>query len=355
MKEADRKRDSGRCGFSRRQFLKSSGAVAASLALSGCQPMRSCQARGPSRRKGKSNLFVDEDGRSLLVVVEGTDVEKMLSRGLEAIGGLGKVVVADDSVFIKPNYGSHRDYPTGSDPHFLVSIGRGVKDCRAGRVVICDSSDAYVLNRYNDHEYVFKTNNVFEIGKKNGIEVICTHPTDESLYVPVSCSRWEKNPQIKVNPLLLNASVVINQPMLKKHSAAFMTCAMKNFYGAVYQPQRMYAHQQLKEGGEEGRDFFMKTTAEFADCIRPELTIVDARKILTVHGPSLKKDSVVKEVNKIIISGDMVATDAYCAQILDTHDETFSAEMIGPTLRYAEELGLGTAELSRIKIVEISV
>jgi uncharacterized protein (DUF362 family) len=289
----------------------------------------------------------------LLVVVEGTDVEKMLAKGLETIGGLKNVVHSGDSVFIKPNYGSHRAYPTGSDVNFLVSIAGYIKK-DGGKVTICDSSDIYVINRYNDFEYVFKTNNVFEIGKKAGVEVICTHPTDEKEYVSVHCGKWEKNPDIKVNRHLLKADVIINQPMLKKHGDASMTCALKNFYGAVYQPQRMHSHDLFKEGG-QGRDFFMKTIAEFADAMQPELNIVDARKILTVKGPSLKEGSVVKDINKIIISGDIVATDAYCAQVLEANDNTFKKEMIAATLQYAEKLGLGTADLNKVKIIEIKV
>ncbi len=346
-------------GFSRRQFLKSGGAIGASLAISGlfegCESARiDAGSKGPQPRAGKSNLFV-EGSRPLLVAVEGTDIEKMLVKGLETIGGFGKLVAAGDSVFIKPNYGSHRAYPTGSDPHFLVSIAGHAKKEKAGRVTICDSSDPYVLNRYNDFEYVFKANNVFEIGKAAGVDVICTHPSDKAQYVTVCSDRWQKNPQIRVNPLLLGAGVIINQPMLKKHNDAFMTCALKNFFGAVEASQRLAAHEQLKESGEEGKDFFNKTVAEFADCIRPELTIVDARKILTVKGPSLKEGSVVKDVNKIIISGDMVAADAYCAKILDAQDETFSAEQIVPTLQYAEKLGLGTSDLSKVKVIEIAV
>ena len=352
MKNANQKFRLGYFRFSRRQFLKTISAIAASLAAPS-----SIWAGGEKKlqpRQGKSNLFV-EDGKALLVVVEGSDAEKMLAKGLELIGGLGKVVASADHAFIKPNYGSHRAYPTGSDPHFLVSIARGLKQSGAGKVTICDSSDPYVLNRYNDPAYVFKVNKVFEIGKEAGVEVICTHPKDEKQYVSVYCGRWQKNPEIKVNPHLLAASVMVNQPMLKRHGNAFMTCALKNFYGAVHYHQRMESHNQLKKFGEEGRDFFMKTIAEFADCLRPELTIVDARKILTVRGPSLKEGSVVKDVNKIIISGDMVATDAYCSQILDAHDEGFNREMIAPTLEYAEKLGLGTADLSKVKIIEVTV
>jgi len=351
VKQIETNMDFESCRFSRRRFLKTTGAAAACLAMSSA--LRAGETVIPAPRAGKGNCFV-KNGKALLVVVEGTDAEKMLAKGLDAIGGLEKIVCSDEGVFLKPNYGSHRAYPTGSDPNFLVSIANHAKKCKAGKVTICDSSDAYVLNRYNDHEYVFKTRKVFEIAKAAGVEVMCVHPMTEKLYSPVFSGRWENNPMIMVIPQLLKASVVINQPMLKKHGAAHMTCALKNFFGAVHQPQRIYAHRHHGKGGPEGDEFFMQTVAEFADAIRPELTIVDARKILTVRGPSLKKGSVVKDVNKIILSGDMVAADAYCAKILDANDDTFSAEQIDSTVKYAEKLGLGTSDLSRVEIIELS-
>ncbi|UCH62070.1 MAG: DUF362 domain-containing protein [Fidelibacterota bacterium] len=304
-------------------------------------------------RIGQGNLFAD-DGRPLLIVVEGTDAGRMLEKGLEALGGLNDLVHSRGTVFIKPNYGSHRAFPTGSDPHFLMSIARAIRRYGCGDVTVCDSSDAYVLNRYNDHEYVFKVNNVFEIGREVNVEVICTHPKDEKEYDPVHSDHWKMNPEIKINRRLLNAPVIINQPMLKRHGEAFMTCALKNFFGAVHQPQRVNAHQQLRENGDAGEDFFLKTVAEFADALRPELSIVDARKIMTVRGPSLKEGSVVKDLNRLIISGDIVATDSYCADLLDEHDDTFSSGMVAETLSYAQDLGLGTMDLRNVKIIEVT-
>ena len=51
----------------------------------------------------------------------------------------------------------------------------------------------------------------------------------------------------------------------------------------------------------------------------------------------------------------MVAADAYCAQLMEENDETFNAERIRPTLERAEELGLGIADLSRVRIIEFDI
>jgi uncharacterized protein (DUF362 family) len=333
----------------RKEFLR----IVTLLGMTSVLPVGVKSATALKPRRGKGNLFTD-NGRPVLVAVEGNDADLMLAKGLEVLGGLANLLHADERIFIKPNYGSHRAYPTGSDPNFLVAIADRLREHADRQVTICDSSDGYVLNRYDDPAYVFKEQRVFEIGRKAGVEVICTHPKDEAEYVTVYSEYWEMNPEIKVNRHLLQAPIVINQPMLKKHGEAQMTCALKNFFGAVYQPQRMNAHKQLRGNDTAGHTFFMKTIAEFADTIRPELTIVDARQIMTVRGPSLKDGSIIKQVNRLILSGDMVATDAYCATILDDYDETFDKEMIETTLAYAQVLGLGERDLSRVSIIEVS-
>ena len=81
---------------------------------------------------------------------------------------------------------------------------------------------------------------------------------------------------------------------------------------------------------------------------------MDARAILARSGPGLGGGAeVVPGVNKLILSGDMVAVDAYCARLMAQHDETFTLDMITPQLRHAAAVGLGKADLDAVKVVEI--
>jgi uncharacterized protein (DUF362 family) len=130
---------------------------------------------------------------------------------------------------------------------------------------------------------------------------------------------------------------------------------MKNHFGSVYGPQRWTVHKKAQEES-GGAELFDKTLVEFADAVRPELTIVDARSLLIKHGPKLKGRAEVKEgVNKLILCGDMVATDVYCADLMKEHDDTFDPGMIALQLEYAEKIGLGTADKAKVEIREISV
>jgi hypothetical protein len=89
--------------------------------------------------------------------------------------------------------------------------------------------------------------------------------------------------------------------------------------------------------------------------VRPELTIIDARSLLIKSGPAFRpgQSEIKPNVNRLIICGDMVATDAYCAQLLAKYDESFEKERrVAGQLAYAERLGLGTKDLSQVEIIE---
>ena len=93
----------------------------------------------------------------------------------------------------------------------------------------------------------------------------------------------------------------------------------------------------------------------FADAVRPQLNVVDARAILARSGPGLGRGAeVIQGVNKLILSGDMVAVDAYCARLMAQHDDTFALDTVASQLKHAATLGLGKADLDAVKIVEIS-
>jgi uncharacterized protein (DUF362 family) len=130
-----------------------------------------------------------------------------------------------------------------------------------------------------------------------------------------------------------------------------MTCALKNNVGVFRGPGMVWSRYYLHSKTE---DEFLTTVAEFAGLINPELNVIDARTILTRNGPLYEQGTPVA-ADRLIICGDMVATDAYCAGIMRQHDPTFSASMIDPALERAELRSLGTADLNNVEIIEISI
>ncbi|MFH1734821.1 MAG: DUF362 domain-containing protein, partial [bacterium] len=154
-------------------------------------------------------------------------------------------------------------------------------------------------------------------------------------------------PDFHVYTDVYDAPIIINFPNLKRHQSARMTCAIKNHVGTVAGPgvssTRDYLHSTSS---------YMETLADIAALVNSELNIVDARIIMALNGPYQAWGGEPRPMDRIILCGDMVAADAYCAERLAEIDETFDPSEIEPTLNQAEALGLGTADLSQVEIIE---
>ena len=76
---------------------------------------------------------------------------------------------------------------------------------------------------------------------------------------------------------------------------------------------------------------------------------------LTINHPPSLTPVASATADRLILCGDMVATDAYSIQVLDRYDQTFSAANNQDLLLRAADAGLGQADLSQVEIREISV
>jgi uncharacterized protein (DUF362 family) len=170
-------------------------------------------------------------------------------------------------------------------------------------------------------------------------------------------SEFEKTegPRLRVARQLQEAPVIINMPVLKRHFAGQMTSALKNHFGSVYGPHRWLAHTSLQKD----RDYYDRKLAEFASAIRPELTITDVRSIQAVSGPFRDESTrIIEGVNRLIITGDMVAADVVALGLVKKYDDTFTPAneaIVRRQFEHAEALGIGSSDLSKFEIIEMKV
>jgi len=340
----------------RREFFRSCVLGTAGLILN---PQRyrnrteslSSYSLGP--RPAKSNPYVTKEGKPLLICIEGYDVRTMLSKGLQALGGLNKLIKKKDKVLIKPNLVLREtvpgasQFPTMSSPDTIRELIYLVKEITT-RIRVGDQGGEDQSLIYDKLDLI---NTVVGAGAK-----LLNFEKDPLGTLNVRSLEWKRGvPSFKVFTSVYNSSVIFNLCNLKRHSSAFMTCAIKNNFGTLQGRwnfgTRGYLHRHPNLSEE-----FVAELPEMAALIRPELTIVDARAIMIGDGPILSypKAKVKKGINLMVLSGDMVAVDAYCSQrILKKHDPSFKPKSIRPTLEGAEKLGLGTADLSQVEILKI--
>lgn len=290
-------------------------------------------------RSGVANPYMTSDGKPILVYVTGTDFQEMLGKGLDTIGGLKKLISGNQDVLIKPNLNSKDVYPAISSVDGIVGVIEAVKDATSGKVYVGDES-------FHPTTSVYEHINLESAVTNAGAELVKFSST-----YGVRRDSWSSNkPDFQVYSTVYDSTIIINFACIKRHFLGKMTCALKNNVGTVSGSggisTRAYLHSRSGNA-------FLKEIAEIAGLINPELNIVDARSILTVNGPFSDWGEIKTGINKLIICGDMVATDAYCARILEENDSTFKSTDIAPTLNQAVSLELGTSDLDNVEIIEI--
>jgi uncharacterized protein (DUF362 family) len=92
-----------------------------------------------------------------------------------------------------------------------------------------------------------------------------------------------------------------------------------------------------------------QSIADINTVIRPQLTIVDAVRILMANGPTGGNLADVKRIDTVIASADVVAADAYATTLFNLKPDDIGY------IRYGAEMGLGQMDLKAMKIEEIGV
>jgi uncharacterized protein (DUF362 family) len=326
----------------RRKFLKTilkgAGALWAYLPLAGY--LNASPATIEPRQR-KPNPYVTGDGHPKLVCVTGDNCNLMLQTGLTAIGGLGLLIDDNQPTLIKPNFVYTEIYPTTSDINMIIPIIRSIQAVSDGAITVGDVGG---INARQVYDFLGIEGPITDAGANLKIY--------EDTY-DVRRSDWPPEmPDFKVWADIYDTPILINLCALKRHYAAYMTCAIKHHVGAVAGPDRQQTRGYLH--GFDDRSFeFLTTIAEMAGLVNPELTIVDARQVMAINGPLRSYGGEIRDCGKLIICGDPVAADAYCARLLAQYDETFNADWVTPTLQRAEALGMGTANLDDVEIIEL--
>jgi uncharacterized protein (DUF362 family) len=329
---------------SRRQFIKKMlGGAGSVMALGALTKDLKAEILALPPRTGLPNPYVMPDGRPILVCVTGTDFQAMLNAGLSAIGGLSPLINNNQDVLIKINCVIAEAYPTCTDPNTIDALVRAVRPVTTGQVKVGDQG-------YDNIGIVYQF---------MGYEPIVTAAGGELVYFlntyNVRRNGWDPAiPDFSVYSEIYDAPIMISLCNLKRHLWSYFTCALKHHVGSITGPYlagtRSYIHSFPHFS-----HTFLQIMAELGGLINPELNVVDGRQIWAINGPTSQQGGEIRTINKMVICGDMVATDAYCSQLMDQFDETYDPSWISPTLDHAVSLGLGRSDLTQVEIIEIDL
>jgi len=311
---------------SRGDFLKFLGVMGIGTACSAFLSSCTNNEQFPeliSKNKSPSNL------REGIVAVKSQNYPQAIEKGLEAIGGLSTLVKEGSIVVVKPNIGWDRTPEQGvnTNPTVVAEIVKQCYKCGAGEVRVFDNSNANVKASY-------RLSGIPKAAELEGAKIITI---SGGHFKQVSVPDGQIVTEFPYCKHMEDADVVINVPTLKHHCITTLSLGLKNLMGLVGGTRSKW-HAQIGY-----------RLVDLWTVVRPQLTILDATRMLTAHGPwggSLKD---VKWTNTIAFSTDPIAIDAYGAKLFGINP------MLVKGIPEGAERGLGQADLSKVDIEEISI
>jgi uncharacterized protein (DUF362 family) len=310
--------------LTRRQFIKLAGVAAAGVALfqAGCTI--------PAGETGRRTPPDPIGNQAYLAVARGGDPEAIAKSAIAALGGIERFVKSGDDVIIKPNICvNYRtpEYAATTNPTVVATLVSLCQGAGARRVRVMDTPFPGITA-----ESAYEVSGIAEAVKAAGGEMEVMSPVK---FVKTAIPEGRDLTEWETYQDVLNADVLINVPIAKDHNLARLSLGIKNLLGVITKPNQM--HSKLGQ-----------RAADLASLVRPTLTVVDAVRILVAGGPTGGSLNNVQETNTVIASHDFVAADAYAATLFG---------MTGADVAYvkaAADMGLGTLDLSSVKVEEIN-
>lgn len=300
----------------RRKFLKQG--IATSIAVGGALALgtKALEAQAPEKYD--------------LVAVKGGEPEAMFELAIKEMGGMGNYVKKNQTVVINPNmaWDAPPERAANTHPGLVKRIVEHCYKAGAKTVFVFDNT----CSNWRD---AYKNSGIEAAAKSAKAKVVSG--ASESSYREIDIPKGKILKKDKIHELIFNCDVYINVPILKDHGSGRLTIAMKNLMGINW--DRRWWH----------RNGLHQCIADLTTRIKPNLNIVDAYRVMVKNGPrGVSTDDVVL-MKSLLISEDILAVDVAAAKLfgIDPMDVAY--------IKYAQEMGVGEADLTKLKIKRINI
>ncbi len=277
----------------------------------------------------KPSKTLSDEAFDMVAVMNG-EADTMFDSAMESMGGMETFVKKGQTVVVKPNIGWDvvPERAANTNPQLVKRIIERCYQAGASEVYVFD----YTCDNWTN---CYKNSGIESIAKEAGARVV---PGNfEKYYREVSIPNGISLKEAKVHELILDSDVFINVPVLKHHSSANISIAMKNLMGIIW--DRRWWH----------RNDLHQCIADFTTWCKPDLNVVDAYRVIMKNGPRGVSDQDVVTYKTQIISSDIVAVDAAAARVFGSDPESVGY------IRKAGDMGVGTYKLADLNINRIKL
>ncbi len=262
-----------------------------------------------------------------LAVVNNGSPAELTKKAVELIGGMKRFVNKGDVVVVKPNIGWDRnpEHAATTNPEVVAEVIRLCFEAGAKKVKVFDRP-------CNTASRCYDRSGIKKAASDSGAEV--SYVVDSG-FVKTGLPEGIELKSWWLYKPALDADVFINVPIAKHHGLTRVTLGMKNLMGIM--------------GGNRGQIHWNidGKIADLAYYVKPDLTILDAVRILVRNGPQGGNLNDVKRMDTIIAGENIATVDAYGASLFGIEPKDLEFIKIG------NDLGLGEIDLDKVKIKKI--
>ncbi|MFQ5989159.1 MAG: DUF362 domain-containing protein [Candidatus Methylomirabilales bacterium] len=326
--------------ITRRSLLRLAGLAALGIFVPACREMLWQILFSPDAPPGKppplpSNPF-RTGSKSLVAIVHGENVPRMVQRAIDLIGGMEKLEVAGTRTLVKPNVVWGEPPPATTDPRVVKAVASLAKVQSPASLAVGDMSAVLSLPT---RPHLDKTG-IAEVAREVGAEVLAF---DEGEWVKVEPSQVEYAKTVYVARAAYESERLISVPVIKTHRSASYSCALKNTVGCVHGKNKPWMY---------GSDGWEPAVAELNVAIRPHLFVVDGLQSMIRGGPW---SGEAAPTGVILASGDPIAADVVALGIIQAFGQWEMVKSKGVwdqvQIRRAIALGLGATGPDEVELI----
>ncbi len=265
-----------------------------------------------------------------LAVARNGEPETLVQRAMAALGGMSAFVSRGANVIIKPNicvaYHTY-EYAATTNPWVVAALVRMCLEAGAASVKVMDFGFG------GTQEAAYAISGIQEQVQAAGGEMV---PMPMFKFVRTEIPAALEQKEVLAFEDALKTDVLINVPIAKVHGLCKLTLGMKNLMGLVRDRPSLHAS-------------ISQNLADLASLFKPQLTVLDAVRVLVSNGPTGGSLDDVKILNTLIASPDIVAADSYGATLFGLRPDSLGY------VSAAAAMGLGRSDLQNMKIEEIQI
>jgi len=268
-------------------------------------------------------------GLPYMTVVHGTPIETNVRTAIAKLGGMRRFVSSGDDVIVKPNICAARasKYAATTNPAVVATLVRLARGAGARRVRVMDNPIS------TNPASAYKASGIKAAVEKAGGSMHIMSATRYKAY-DIPGGKLRRHPIYRD---MLECDTLINVPIAKQHGSTGLTLAGKNLMGCTSDRGRMHNLG------------LSRTIAELNAKLRPDLTVIDAVRILVANGPTGGSLADVRRKDIVIASRDWVAADAYATRLFGRKPGFV------PYIAASAAMGLGKTDLSGLNIKKYEV